>query len=331
MDEHVLEVASHVSSSVLNGDLIWVLGAGVNLCGRPSGSGWRDTGAGRFLPDAGELGAYLADINGPVFRGREHRLRDLARVSQYTMLALGSRDLYDSLHKIFDADYGPTAVHVFLASLPSLLRSRARENWGQLLVTTNYDDVLEKAFRARGEEFDLVTYIAQTKDENSGKFYHLKPTGERCVIQDPNEYTDLPEAHSGSLIVKMHGTVRRGAPESDLDQYVITEDDYVDYLTRADVSQLFPVTLAARLKNSHLLFLGYGLRDWNVRVMLNRLWKQSKLVKNSWAVYPNPDRTDRAFWGSKGVEIVDAKLEDFIPQLSSQLDARLKALPATAS
>ncbi len=129
----------------------------------------------------------------------------------------------------------------------------------------------------------------------------------------------------------MHGTVQRGSEKSDNDHYVITEDDYVDYLTRADISQLFPAKLAGKLKNSHLLFLGYGLRDWNMRVMLYRLWRQSKLLKKSWAIQLKPDPMDKTLWGKKDVEIIDVKLDEFIDELSSQLTERLKPRTVTAS
>jgi len=89
--------------------------------------------------------------------------------------------------------------------------------------------------------------------------------------------------------------------------------------------------LAGKLKNSHLLFLGYGLRDWNMRVMLYRLWRQSKLLKKSWAIQLKPDPMDKTLWGKKDVEIIDVKLDEFIDELSSQLTERLKPRTVTAS
>ena len=45
------------------------------------------------------------------------------------------------------------------------------------------------------------------------------------------------------MILKIHGAIDRLRPERD--SYVITEDNYIDYLTRTDVSTLMPVTLGA--------------------------------------------------------------------------------------
>jgi hypothetical protein len=104
------------------------------------------------------------------------------------------------------------------------------------------------------------------------------------------------------------------------DSYVITEDHYIDYLTRTDISSLLPVTLAAKLRRSHILFLGYGLRDWNLRVILHRIWEERKLTWKSWAIQLNPEELDRRFWMKRDVEIMNVCLEDYVAALSTQLD-----------
>ena len=90
-------------------------------------------------------------------------------------MTLGSGPLYDKLHELFDADYPPSRLHELLASLPRRLGLAERRRY-QLIMTTNYDDALERAFRAAGEAFDLVWYVAETEDR--GKFLHLPPDGE---------------------------------------------------------------------------------------------------------------------------------------------------------
>ncbi len=35
---------------------------------------------------------------------------------------------------------------------------------------------------------------------------------------------------------------------------------------------MVPVALAAKLRRSHFLFLGYEMADWNLRVILSRIW-----------------------------------------------------------
>src|SRR6266496_3056587 len=120
-----------------------------------------------------------------------------------------------------------------------------------------------------GEPFDLVCYIAE--GDHRGKFAHWPPEGEPTLIEVPNEYEKLRPGEQ-SVILKIHGAIDRAGPEAEWDSYVITEDHYIDYLTRTEIQNLVPVMLAMQLRRSHFLFLGYSMRDWNLRVILHRIW-----------------------------------------------------------
>jgi hypothetical protein len=220
-------------------------------------------------------------------------------------------------------------LHKFFAKLPGLLRRKGHKRPHQLIVTTNYDDVLERAFRAENEPYDLVTYIAKKPD--FGKFRHIKP-GEHLrdstLINEPNAYRDLPFsglAPSRTVILKIHGIVERvgdrltSQPEESHDSFVITEDDYIDYLASTDISKLVPVQLKSKLMNSGFLFLGYGLRDWNLRVIMHRIWRDQDLASASWAIQLRADELDKKFWDTHKVNIIEAPLEDYIDKLEKEL------------
>jgi hypothetical protein len=193
-------------------------------------------------------------------------------------------------------------------------------------VTTNYDDVLERAFRDEKEPFDTLFYI--TDGEDQGKFVHVPPDGKPRAIDRPNEYSDVsPEKRP--VILKIHGAVERNELQEGRewsrtgargDSFVITEDHYIEYLTHTDVSALLPVFVAAKLKKSHFLFLGYGLRDWNLRVILHRIAGSQKLGYRSWAVQRNPDQLDEKFWAKRDVEVLDLDLGDYIAELEQRLE-----------
>jgi hypothetical protein len=185
-------------------------------------------------------------------------------------------------------------------------------------VTTNYDDILERAFQQAQEPFDLVVYVAE--GQGRGKFLHRPPEGEASLIEKPNEYLGI-SLDRRTVILKLHGAVDRANAESD--SYVITEDHYIDYLTRTDISNLVPVTLAAKLKRSNFLFLGYSLRDWNLRVILHRIWGEQKLTYKSWAIQLHPEPIEREFWHKRDVDILAVSLEDYVAALRE----RVQALP----
>jgi hypothetical protein len=240
-------------------------------------------------------------------------LQDLIRVSQYASVMTGLGPLYEELHQLLDADYPPTALHQFLAALPGTLRARGTPRY-QLIMTTNYDDALERAFRALDEPYDVVWYVAE--GEHRGKFYHLPPDGKGRIIDKPNKYLGFA-LDQRTVIAKIHGAVDRLQPERD--SYVITEDHYIDYLTRTEVANLVPIQLAAKLRRSHFLFLGYSMRDWNLRVILHRIWGQQALDYKSWAIQLDPEPIDREFWQKRGVEINQIRLEDYVNELTERL------------
>jgi hypothetical protein len=299
-----------VTKAIADGKVVPLLGAGVNMCGRPPGVSWE---RGRRLPSGWELTEHLANT----FPYPASEKQDLDRVSQYITITSGSGPLYDELHTIFDADYPLTPLHQFFAGLPATLRAKGYRSCYQLIVTTNYDDVLERAFKAVGEPYELVSYIAD--GEGRGKFLHWPADGgEAQLIERPNEYRGL-SLDQRTVILKIHGAVDRTNPERD--SYVITEDHYIDYLARMDLSNLVPVTLAAKLRKSHSLFMGYSLRDYNLRVVLRRIWGEQKFSYKSWAIQLNPSQYEQESWRTRDVDILNVRLEEYIAGLTQSVQA----------
>jgi SIR2-like domain len=298
-----------VTKAIAAGRVVPFLGAGASLCGRPPRAGFEP---GKYLPSGTELTEYLSDS----YPAGEPR--DLLRVAQFVYVMEGSGPLYERLHNVFNADYPITALHSLLASIPATLQTKHYANPHLLVMTTNYDDLLERAFEAVGEPCDVVWYVAD--GDSRGKFRHRTPDGEIGVIDKPNEYSAL-SLKERSVILKIHGAVNR--LNSEEDSFVIAEDHYIDYLTRTDIAGLIPITLAAKVKKSHFLFLGYSLADWNMRVILQRIWGGQQLTYKSWAIQSKPRELDIEFWKKRGVDILDVELNTYV----AALQARLAALP----
>jgi len=289
-----------------------LLGASVNLVGRAADAAWQ-FGQSDFLPVGPELAEHLARVFGYP-PGEPH---DLVRVSQYAAVKAGIGPLYDELRKIFRVEYPPTPLHHFFAALPALMRQRGYPP-ELLLVTTNYDDAIERAFHAADEPFDLVTYIAE--GDARGKFLHTAPDGKARPIDKPNKYLGLNPAERATIL-KIHGVVDR--QNRARDSYVITEDHYIDYLAHKDIAQQLPAQLLERMSWSHFLFLGYSLRDWNLRVILHRIWGEQKFKYKSWAVTDfalageRPQPLEQEFWRLRDVDIIKMPLDDYIESLET--------------
>jgi SIR2-like protein/TIR domain-containing protein len=287
--------AERIASYFAEGSVVTVLGSGANAVDRDGP--WQH-GAGSF-PDTAELASHLARH----FRvGSE--TDDLARVSQHVSLTEGKVDLYRTR-----------------------LRDLGRERY-QLVVTTNYDAALEHAFDAVHEPYDLVVFVAS--GDHRGRFVHIPwwdPGGQGCrPITMPNEYVDLPIDEDGALertvIVKLHGgrvDLRPSGPNLH-DNFVITEDDYIGYLTQGPVASLIPLQILNKIRDSHFLFLGYRMRDWTLRVFLQRIWGEQQVEARSWALEERGlDAVDRELWDHLGVHVVEQAVADFLDELECEL------------
>ena len=307
------ELALHcrrVVRAAVEGRVVPLLGAGANLADRPPNTPWE---RGRYLPSGAELAHHLASR----FEYPDDGERpDLLRISEYASVMTGSGPLYEQLHEVFDADYAIGPLQRFLAALPARIAEAGRPRACPLIVTTNYDDALERAFADAGEAVDVVSYLAD--GEFRGKFVHWAPGADAVVVERPNEYRAV-RPDERPVILKMHGAVDRTSADAPWDSYVITEDHYIEYLTRTDIANLVPVALAAKLRRSHFLFLGYSMRDWNLRVILYRIWGEQKLRYKSWAVQLHPSELDREFWELRGVDVLDHPLDAYVAALEAAL------------
>jgi DNA-binding SARP family transcriptional activator len=272
--------------------------------------------SGRVVPvlgvdGAGDLAAHLIQA----FAVPKDSPADLARISQYVATMQGSGPLYDALHDLFEAAVDPGPLHRFLARLPPLLRERGVPH--QLIVSTRYDLALERAFEDAGEEFDVVAYVAT--GPNRGRFWHRAPGEAPRPIDVPNTYATELSLERRTILLKLHGAVDP-LPEREWESFVITEDDYIDYLRHSELTAVVPVALAAKLRRSHFLFLGYEMADWNLRLVLNRMWGERPVAYRSWAVQQSPSPLAHAFWRRYDVTPLDVDPQGYVELLERRLE-----------
>ncbi|MET0696763.1 MAG: TIR domain-containing protein [Acidimicrobiia bacterium] len=130
--------------------------------------------------------------------------------------------------------------HVVLASLPC-----------SIYVTAQATTLLVRALQDAGKE--PVTDFCRWKPE---------------LMRDSKEPLEDPAYEptvDRPLVYHVFGTL--DVPES----IVITEDEYFDFLAavaRSGPNQLIPSVIEEALADTSLLFLGFGLQDWNLRILL---------------------------------------------------------------
>ena len=276
--------------------------------------------AGRVVPVLGpsgpeELERRLVEAFGvpAAMRGT------LGHVTQYVAAIQGLGPLHDELHELCGMDGATGAVHRLLARMPALLRGRGAPY--QLIVTTGYDRCIERAFAETGEELDVVAYAADGPAR--GRFVHFPPSEEPRPVDLPNAYADL-SLERRTVLLRLRGLVDPG-PDRAWETVVVTEDDHIDYPGPGELEGAIPVTLAARLRRSHLLFLGYDLSDWNLRLVVNRLRAGRAVPYASWAVRAAPSPLELAFWRRLDVQAVDVDEEAFATLLGNRLEELVPA------
>jgi DNA-binding SARP family transcriptional activator len=241
---------------------------------------------------------------------------ELARIAQHIVVTRGRGPLEDELHALLDADLEPERVHELVALMPAYLR-RARSPQ-PLIVTTGYDLALERALLAAGEEFDLVSYVAS--GPGRGRFQHLPPAGDARIVEVANTYADV-SPDERTTVLKIHGQAApAGGPA--LESFVVSEDDYIDYLVESDIASVLPVTLVAKLRRSHFLFLGYTPQEWPYRVFLRRVWGGNRVLYRSWAVDVAHHALAREYWRHLDVDLVETPLADYVEQLAERIADR---------
>lgn len=309
-----------IDKKLREGRVVPFLGAGVNIRspGRAIG--------GAALPTGSQLSRQLAAlVSYPADDERD--LDDLSKVTSYFVETSARSVLRQELRAVFDVETEPGPIHHYLASIDAPL----------LIVTTNYDDNMERALRRAGRPYELVVHPTDRKDYDASVFWWRAGATEPEKPVAPNKL--LLDLASSTVVYKMHGTMHRD--DAQWDSYVVTEDDYVEFLSRMAGQSAVPSQFIRHFRSRHFLFLGYGLRDWNLRVLLRSLAfapgggaplvsgaaddasddasddprRATEERVKSWAIQYKPSAIELELWSARDVRIFDEAIDDFTDAL----------------
>lgn len=274
-----------------------------------------------MIPDDTDIAQYLStEVK------MESRPPNLAEVAQYVGVTHGEPHLFSKVREILSIDSEPTPVHRYLARFPSRFKELGLQERYQMIVTSQLDVALERAFLEQGEPFDVALYMSR-ETEYAGKFIHL-PWGEadpRPVLT-ANEYADFPFASgygelTRTVIVRMSGAVDYPAAGYRWkNNFLVTEDHYSDaYLGRRAPEEVVPCQILAKLREASCLFLGYTIADGLHRAFLNWIWGRQMSGAAHWAVDRSADIFERQFWQRNGVVLYGNRLTGYVTGLDKFL------------
>lgn len=274
---------------------------------------------------------------------RDLHQNDLGKVAQQIQSRGKSKSaqLTKKLFDIFSRDYPTTSLHKVLAHAASTCTG----DWRPIFVTTNYDTMMEQALADIDVPFDVVYYrvpgpaaqeIPLYHWKNADKFYKLNAAAR--LIEGPKQvdheipinvaegYSALPlgtradTRPARTLVVKIHGTVSPKGWEKS--SFIISADDYIQFLRLVSVNTPLPAELVKRLIETHFLFLGYGLSDWNILAICQGLWSKQDVgnYTNSAIQYEPPPEDERRWASQEGeIELFDQDVSDYARKLAAKL------------
>jgi TIR domain/SIR2-like domain len=131
--------------------------------------------------------------------------------------------------------------------LPVSLRKLAQIPAFPLYVNTSFDGLLAQALLKERGAMNRVTYFPKSK----------------CDLDSGPLHADQP------VLFELFGRIT-----ANVEEYALTEDDVLEFVHAMQTEALRPSRLFARMRESHLLFIGNGFPDWLARFFL-RITKDS--------------------------------------------------------
>lgn len=227
-------------------------------------------------------------------------LHDLARVAFYLERAVDSPHVLRLVRGMLaDSACAPSELLTTLARLPVAL-----------IVTTNYDRLMEKALGGVAREYLTI----------------VQPAGGFDPLDRAEIDAQVAQALADRTLIlyKLHGSFHRDGDQARRERIILTEEDYIEFLTVVSNEQIgIPHPIRALMTTGTLLFLGYSLEDWDFRTLfkgtIERLERYD--VFKSFAIQKDPPEFWAEFWEQKKVVIYDTDLTDFAGELRARYAA----------
>jgi hypothetical protein len=229
-------------------------------------------------------------------------------VAQYIADRHGRENLYAEIRTLFEIDPLPYRdTHELFAAWREFTHS-GRPVPFPTVITTNYDDVLERRLADAGLPYHLLSY--QSDGPHHGLFYHRTEDNGLRILERPNNIRKFSDAF---VVVKLNGGFdrQRRIPES----YVTTRLDYLDLAAR--IPAVLPAAIQRTLQANPLLFLGHGLAAQDIESLV-RFAHRDHPGPRSWAVVLNK-KQGTEYWRQCGVEIINQDVNLYVNELRRRL------------
>lgn len=164
----------------------------------------------------------------------EHNEQDYLKLAQLYYLEFGEFSYYQMLKEFFSSNLEPSEIHKLIFQIKP-----------QYVITTNWDDILEKTVSEYNYFYDLV-------------------------VSDQ----DLVKSTMQKKLIKMHGDFKHH-------NIVFKEDDYLNYSHNFPLTENF---IKSILSTHTVLFIGYSYNDYNLKQITKWIQSFSKVKPPAYLV-----------------------------------------------
>ncbi len=223
-------------------------------------------------------------------------------LSQYLQSIRSPATLYATVESFYQ-NCKPNRLHKALANLLKKMPVLPFE----LVVTTNYDDLLEQAFWDAHIAFDVVSYVEADQFDKRCFICHSYDQNGNCQSK---EITTTRFQYP--VILKLYGWLKNK-------QIVITEDQHIDYLLSNPFKNLIPTHLKGIIESKSVLFLGYSWNDYDLKHILGQSDLKITSKGQTWFIYKSkPGSFLEASWGNdKKFHPIENTLDQCVDKLEN--------------
>lgn len=273
-----------LAQSVRDGNCILFLGAGVHFPPPPNSAfGYPEE---LRPPLGGTLARELASACEFEHVCPGESSSNLQRVALCYEKELKRNKLVETIKQAVDDNSKPSAAVRALAELPF-----------PLIMTTNYDTLFERALQR-----DSVDKRPLVKVYKPGRYERTEDFAGYPSMEKP-------------FLFKMHGCVDHP------DSIVVTDEDYITFVLRMNEGEEFhpiPSTFRYNLNRMPTLFVGYGLLDFNLRLLFRTMrWRLDPAnCPSMYSVDVKPDVLVRDRWEHDlNLQFLVEDVWEFVPWL----------------
>ena len=224
-------------------------------------------------------------------------LQNLASVAFHLRRAVDEPHVRDLIKQLLSKnDPGPSKLLKTLAELEGI----------RLIVTTNYDLLMETALDGAGRDYVKVVQPVEG--------FHPDDLAKK------DEELAAAKAAGTLILYKLHGSFPDAGAA--FERIILTEEDYIEFLTVVANNEIgIPPTIRTEMTTATLLFLGYSLEDWDFRTLFKGTIEKLGRYQTfkSFAIQRQPSSFWANFWeDEKQVVVYDMDLHAFADALDEK-------------